>query len=78
MFGDSGFKERLLELVEPANLPAFLGGEDTELCPSGTGPWTDPAFNPLLTTHMVHANTSADLAGLGGPGAAGAQRSQRL
>ena len=25
------------------------------------GPWSDPAYNPKLTTFMIHADTSADL-----------------
>lgn len=31
----------------------FLGGRDTDICPCGTGPWTDPAYNPQIKTHMV-------------------------
>jgi hypothetical protein len=56
VFGDSGYTARLLEYIDAASLPAFLGGDDTDLCPCGTGPWSDPAYNPKLRTFCVQAD----------------------
>ncbi len=56
VFGESGYRERLLEYIDAASLPAFLGGADTDLCPCGTGPWSDPAYNPRLRTFCVQAD----------------------
>ena len=81
VFGESGFQERLRELIPPQHLPRFLGGEDDDVCPSGTGPWSDPAFNPRLQTFMGRAQTSADLTeqmpGSAAAAAAAAQQQQR-
>ena len=59
VFGDSGYTARLLEYIDAASLPAFLGGDDTDLCPCGTGPWSDPAYNPKLRTFCVQADDDA-------------------
>jgi len=48
VFGDTGYQQRLLDLIDAANLPTFLGGTDDGICPCGQGPWADPAFNPRL------------------------------
>jgi hypothetical protein len=66
VFGDSGYTPRLLEYIDAASLPAFLGGEDTDLCPCGTGPWSDPAFNPKLRTFCVQADDDGGGGGGGG------------
>ena len=58
VFGDSGYTARLLEYIAPESLPTFLGGEDTDLCPCGTGPWSDPAYNPKLAS--CYAATDED------------------
>ncbi len=55
VFGDSGYTARLLEYIHAADLPSFLGGEDDGICPCGQGPWSDPAYNPKLTTFCVQA-----------------------
>ena len=55
VFGDSGYTQRLLEYIDAASLPTFLGGEDDGICPSGTGPWSDPAFNSRLRTFQAEA-----------------------
>ena len=59
VFGESGYTARLLEYIDAASLPTFLGGEDTDLCPCGTGPWSDPAYNPAVRTFCVQADDDA-------------------
>jgi hypothetical protein len=59
VFGDTGYQQRLLDLIHAADLPTFLGGDDDGICPCGKGPWSDPAFNPGLQVHIVRAEEEA-------------------